>query len=46
MVSHYESDFMDLCTRGLVLQNGEIKYDGSVELALKAYRFMNGVKHG
>jgi ABC-type polysaccharide/polyol phosphate transport system ATPase subunit len=45
MVSHYESDFMDLCTRGLVLQNGEIKYDGSVQLALKAYRFMNGVKH-
>ena len=42
IVSHYEKDLMELCNRGVVLQDGEIKYDGSVETALRAYRLMNG----
>lgn len=41
MVSHYDQDLIQLCNRGLVLHEGEIKYDGSVETALKAYRFLN-----
>lgn len=42
VVSHYEKDLIQLCNRGIVLHEGEIKYDGTVETALKAYRFMNG----
>jgi ABC-type polysaccharide/polyol phosphate transport system ATPase subunit len=42
MVSHYEKDFINLCNRGIVLHEGEIKYDGNLTTALEAYRFMNG----
>ncbi len=43
MVSHYEKDFINLCNRGIVLHEGEIKYDGNLATALEAYRFMNGL---
>ncbi len=42
MVSHYEKDFINSCNRGIVLHDGEIKYDGNLATALEAYRFMNG----
>lgn len=42
LVSHYEKDFINICNRGIVLHEGEIKYDGRLDTALSAYRFMNG----
>lgn len=46
MVSHYEKDIINLCNRGVVLHEGEVKYDGKLETALAAYRFMNGTSGG
>ena len=46
MVSHYEKDIINLCNRGIVIDCGEIKYDGGLRSALEAYRFMNGVRRG
>jgi ABC-2 type transport system ATP-binding protein len=36
-VSHSERDLRRFCTRGLYLQGGVLKEDGSVEEALAAY---------
>ncbi len=46
MVSHYENDLMEFCNRGIVLQDGKIVCDTSLKIALKTYRFMNGVSYG
>jgi ABC-2 type transport system ATP-binding protein len=37
LVSHSERDLRRFCTRGLYLQGGVLKEDGSVEEALAAY---------
>lgn len=41
MVSHYEKDLIQFCNRGIVIHEGNIEYDGSMEKALKVYRFLN-----
>lgn len=46
LISHYEKDILEFCNRGIVLHQGEILCDSTVKVALKTYRFMNGVNYG
>lgn len=41
MVSHSEEQLRAICTRGVVLHSRQIAYDGDLERAFKAYRFLN-----
>lgn len=43
MVSHNESDLTQQYTRGIVLDQGEVVYDGSTQMAVKAYHLLNKV---
>lgn len=45
VVSHYESDLIATCKRGILLEQGRIAFDGPLEQAFKAYRFFHGEKH-
>ncbi|NUO59080.1 MAG: ABC transporter ATP-binding protein [Hamadaea sp.] len=38
LVSHNEADLTGFCTRGLFLDRGELRVDGTVEQALEAYK--------
>ncbi|MCB0368300.1 MAG: ATP-binding cassette domain-containing protein [Bdellovibrionales bacterium] len=43
IVSHYEDDFIEYCSRGIVLDQGKVAYDGPISSAIKAYHFFNKV---
>lgn len=45
LVSHNERELLQFCNRGLVLQEGKIKFDGDIQKAIKAYRFLNNFEN-
>ena len=42
IVSHFLDEIKDLCTRGIVLENGKIIFDGNIDKAVACYRLSNG----
>ncbi len=44
IVSHYGSDLIENCKRGILLDKGKIAFDGPVEKALSIYRILYGDK--
>lgn len=45
VVSHFEEDLRHVCTRGLVLDRGEVAFDGGIEKAIAFHKLMSGVVH-
>lgn len=43
IVSHFEEDLRHVCNRGLVLDQGQIVFDGGIEKALACHRLLNGL---
>ena len=43
-VSHNMAAVKQLCTRGIVLENGKVKYDGTIDGALSKYLVINDVE--
>lgn len=44
LASHDFGSLKSLCDRGLVLHHGEVRFDGSIENALEAYKNINGIE--
>lgn len=41
VVSHYPDEILGVCTRGLVVDNGKIIFDGNIEKAIACYRLLS-----
>ena len=45
VVSHYPDEILDVCNRGIVIDDGKIILDGNIEKAISCYRLMNFEAH-
>lgn len=45
VVSHYPDEILDVCTRGIVIDDGKIIFDGHLEKAVACYRLLNIEAH-
>lgn len=42
IVSHYPDEIVNICSRGIVLDNGKIVFDGNIDKATACYRLISG----
>lgn len=45
IVSHHSDEIVDVCTRGIVLDNGKIIFDGNIDKAIACYRLVSGCNY-